>query len=62
MTAIRCPELSRFSLTGITVLLAIPGERYEIECLANGGFEVSRFKGAELCEMTVEEVLKKVGE
>lgn len=54
--------LQRCSKMSITVFIAEPGKRIEIECLAGGRFEIAVFTGEEVSEASLQEVLEGFAE
>lgn len=52
--------IERCSDNGITVFIASPGKRMEIECFSNGKFEIALFTGEELTDMSITEALDDI--
>lgn len=50
--------LQRCSNTSITVFIAEPEKRIEIECQSGGRFEIAVFTGEEVSELSLQEVLE----
>lgn len=46
-------QIGRFSNISITVQLASPGKRIEIECMDEGQFEISVFEGEEITDLSI---------
>lgn len=55
-------QVSRFSNVGITVSIASPGKRIEIECMDKGVLEIAVFEGEEISDLRIDELLHQLSE
>lgn len=53
-------QIERFSAHSLTVMLAFPKERIEIECMDNDTFQVSLFSEDGMYETSLDSILEKI--
>lgn len=55
-------QIERFSAHSLTLMLAFPKERIEIECRDKGVLEIAVFEGEEISDLRIDELLHQLSE